>query len=107
MPTKTNPRPPPDTPIAGSPRRPSEIVDEASRESMVASDPPAFTSSVAATDPAAATGIDRLLDEPTRRRILERAYEIWESRGRPHGQDLEHWLMAELEVISRRGDPAR
>ncbi|NFV81115.1 DUF2934 domain-containing protein [Magnetospirillum aberrantis SpK] len=29
--------------------------------------------------------------------IRERAYFIWESRGRPHGQDLEHWLMAEME----------
>lgn len=30
-------------------------------------------------------------------RIRERAYFIWENRGRPHGQDLDHWLMAELE----------
>lgn len=31
--------------------------------------------------------------------IRERAYFIWESRGRPHGQDLEHWLIAELESL--------
>ena len=31
-------------------------------------------------------------------RIRERAYFIWESRGRPHGQDLEHWLMAEMDT---------
>lgn len=31
--------------------------------------------------------------------IRERAYFIWESRGRPHGQDLEHWLVAELEDL--------
>lgn len=30
-------------------------------------------------------------------RIRERAYFIWESRGRPHGQDLDHWLLAEME----------
>lgn len=30
-------------------------------------------------------------------RIRERAYYIWENRGRPHGQDLEHWLIAEME----------
>lgn len=35
--------------------------------------------------------------------IRERAYFIWESRGRPHGQDLDHWLMAELES---QGDPS-
>lgn len=29
--------------------------------------------------------------------IRERAYFIWESRGRPHGQDLDHWLLAEME----------
>lgn len=31
-------------------------------------------------------------------RIRERAYFIWEDRGRPHGQDLDHWLIAELET---------
>lgn len=30
-------------------------------------------------------------------RIRERAYFIWQSRGGPHGQDLDHWLMAEME----------
>lgn len=34
--------------------------------------------------------------------IRERAYFIWENRGRPHGQDIEHWLLAELE--SQGGD---
>jgi DUF2934 family protein len=27
--------------------------------------------------------------------IRKRAYEIWESEGRPHGRDMEHWLLAE------------
>ncbi|HTH15432.1 MAG TPA: DUF2934 domain-containing protein [Magnetospirillum sp.] len=31
-------------------------------------------------------------------RIRERAYYIWESRGRPMNQDLEHWLIAEMEA---------
>lgn len=31
--------------------------------------------------------------------IRKRAYFIWENRGRPHGQDLEHWLIAELESL--------
>lgn len=30
-------------------------------------------------------------------RIRERAYYIWERAGRPHGQDLDHWLLAEME----------
>lgn len=33
-------------------------------------------------------------------RIRERAYAIWESRGRPVGQDMEHWLLAEMELSS-------
>jgi hypothetical protein len=31
----------------------------------------------------------------------ERAYRIWEQMGRPEGQALEHWLMAEAEVASK------
>lgn len=31
-------------------------------------------------------------------RIRQRAYFIWEDRGRPHGEDMEHWLMAEMEA---------
>lgn len=27
-----------------------------------------------------------------------KAYEIWESEGRPTGRDLEHWLKAERQV---------
>lgn len=30
-------------------------------------------------------------------RIRQRAYFIWQEAGRPQGQDLEHWLMAEIE----------
>ena len=33
-------------------------------------------------------------------RIRERAYSIWESRGRPQGQDMEYWLLAEMELSS-------
>lgn len=34
--------------------------------------------------------------------IRQRAYFIWENLGRPHGQDLDHWLIAELEMLGRR-----
>ncbi|RDJ10476.1 DUF2934 domain-containing protein [Rhizobium grahamii] len=27
-------------------------------------------------------------------KIRHRAYEIWEQEGRPHGQDMKHWLQA-------------
>ncbi len=35
-------------------------------------------------------------------RIRSRAHAIWEAQGRPQGQALDHWLLAELEV--RGGD---
>ena len=31
--------------------------------------------------------------------IRQRAYEIWEQRGRPEGQDKEHWTQAEQELV--------
>ncbi|MCK9615434.1 MAG: DUF2934 domain-containing protein [Candidatus Omnitrophica bacterium] len=33
--------------------------------------------------------------------IRERAYYIWESKGKPKGQDQKIWLQAEKEVLSR------
>jgi hypothetical protein len=33
-------------------------------------------------------------------RIAQRAYEIWEQSGRPHGQDHAHWFQAESELAS-------
>jgi hypothetical protein len=31
--------------------------------------------------------------------IAERAYEIWENEGRPHGYNLIHWKTAEQEIM--------
>lgn len=31
-------------------------------------------------------------------RIRQRAHGIWEALGRPHGQALDHWLLAEMEL---------
>jgi hypothetical protein len=31
-------------------------------------------------------------------RIRQRAYEIWEQEGRPHGEELRHWLAAFEEL---------
>lgn len=30
--------------------------------------------------------------------IRERAYFIWENTGHPHGQNIDHWLLAEMEA---------
>jgi hypothetical protein len=34
--------------------------------------------------------------------IAARAYELWEKRGRPERQALDHWLEAERELLSGR-----
>lgn len=34
--------------------------------------------------------------------IATRAYELWEKRGRPPNQALDHWLEAERELLSGR-----
>jgi hypothetical protein len=33
-------------------------------------------------------------------RIRERAYEIWTTNGRKHGEAERHWLAAEREILS-------
>ena len=38
--------------------------------------------------------------------ILRRAYEIWESEGRPHGRDKIHWFLAEAEFGTSDRQPA-
>jgi len=38
---------------------------------------------------------------PTEARIRERAYELYESRGREAGQDERDWLRAEREILKR------
>jgi hypothetical protein len=35
---------------------------------------------------------------PTHEQITRRAYEIFIERGRPEGQDLDHWLEAEKQL---------
>jgi hypothetical protein len=40
-----------------------------------------------------------MLDQvPLHDRIRERAYELYESRGREHGKDEQDWLRAEQEI---------
>ena len=41
--------------------------------------------------------------------IRERAYQIWEREGRPHGRDFEHWVQAQVELVAEaaKGNDAR
>jgi hypothetical protein len=39
--------------------------------------------------------------EPTQEQIRQRAYEIFEERGRVHGRDTEDWLGAEQQLRTR------
>ena len=39
-----------------------------------------------------------------RGRVALRAYQLFENRGCVHGQDLEDWFRAELEVLSGQTD---
>jgi Protein of unknown function (DUF2934) len=42
------------------------------------------------------------LQEDVRERIRRRAYELWESEGRPEGREHTHWLQAEQEIARTR-----
>jgi hypothetical protein len=39
------------------------------------------------------------MDQRLTDRIRERAYEIWDASGRPHGAAEDHWLTAEREIV--------
>jgi Protein of unknown function (DUF2934) len=40
---------------------------------------------------------------PSQAKIRERAYELYESRGREPGQDEQDWFRAEQEILKRAG----
>ena len=47
------------------------------------------------------------MSDDRQHRIRQRAHAIWESHGRPHGRDREHWDQATREVDAvARFDPA-
>ncbi len=43
------------------------------------------------------------MDPDREARIRQRAYEIWQSEGRPEGRDVEHWQRAEAEIMAEAG----
>ena len=68
-------------------------VDEASADSMDASDPPSF---------GGATGVGA--PEPSDERVEQvrrRAYELWQEAGSPTDREMEFWLQAEREIGTR------
>lgn len=42
-----------------------------------------------------------------RKKIEQRAYELWETDGRPMGRDVEHWLRAEAELNGQLPVPVK
>ena len=50
--------------------------------------------------PAAAPHLGSL--ELTEEIIQQRAYHLFEQRGREHGHDLEDWLQAEAEIMGKK-----
>ena len=43
-------------------------------------------------------------EQMIRQLIAVRAYEIWESQGRPHGHDAAHWRQAEQDITACLAD---
>ncbi len=39
------------------------------------------------------------MNQPSHADIAQRAHQIWESEGRPHGRDQDHWHRAEREIL--------
>ena len=37
-------------------------------------------------------------------KVRERAYQIWESEGRPEGKSDEHWARAQAEIAAEEGE---
>jgi Protein of unknown function (DUF2934) len=72
-------------------------VDSASAASMDASDPPAFGGATGVGDPLPT-------DDARELRIRNRAHQLWDLAGRPHGAELDFWLAAEAEIDAAEAD---
>jgi hypothetical protein len=59
-----------------------------------------------ATDTLRLNPIKEVTNMNDEQRIRDRAYEIWEAKGRPEGQEGEHWEQArdEMEPFYKEGD---
>lgn len=47
------------------------------------------------------------MSQPSHSDIAQRAHQIWESEGRPHGRDQDHWHRAEREILRAEAKNAR
>ncbi len=47
------------------------------------------------------------ISDAVKREIEVRAYLIWESEGRPHGREVEHWQRAEAEILGAKKPAAK
>jgi hypothetical protein len=59
---------------------------------------PRQTGKKPASAPSDAPETERHAEPELYDRVQQRAYEIWEREGRPHGRDDEHWQRAEREI---------
>ena len=66
-------------------------MPRSSRSATGATDPPRTRRPSSKKPNGAANGVSG-------EEVARRAYEIYESRGRNHGMDLDHWLEAEREL---------
>ena len=80
------------------------IRSAAAKPKATAAAAPKAKTSAGARLPAASRG-KRRIDE-MQEYIQRRAYELWESEGRPTGRDQAHWLQAESEIARARGQRA-
>jgi hypothetical protein len=39
--------------------------------------------------------------------VSKRAYELWEKAGKPEGQETQHWLEAENEIMHRQNSNSK
>jgi hypothetical protein len=47
------------------------------------------------------------MDDERRRKIEQRAYEIWVREGQPAGREAEHWYHAEAEIAHEEAERAK
>lgn len=47
------------------------------------------------------------MSDDKQHRIRQRAHAIWESRGRPHGSDQDHWHQASREIDAEEDAPKK
>jgi hypothetical protein len=67
----------------------------------------AVSSHVVRSESSSLRGIPTPPSAPLQKEIRERAYELYESRGREPGQDEQDWLRAEREIALAGANPGR